>query len=119
MSGSTHTRNRKYTRRGTAAIIVSEIFPPLPPGVREPDWESAACATADPELFTPPRWTAGSAPLVEEAKQVCRGCPIRSGCLEYALVVDEVFGAESVWGGMTPDERRGLANTRPTYRRVS
>jgi WhiB family transcriptional regulator, redox-sensing transcriptional regulator len=33
------------------------------------------------------------------------GCPVRAGCLEYALANDERFG---IWGGLSERERRRL-----------
>jgi WhiB family redox-sensing transcriptional regulator len=40
-----------------------------------------------------------------EAKRVCRSCPVRAECLEYALGHDERFG---IWGGFSERERRRL-----------
>ena len=41
------------------------------------------------------------------AKDVCwRSCPVRSDCLESALVNGEPYG---VWGGYTPAERQRIA----------
>jgi hypothetical protein len=37
------------------------------------------------------------------AKAVCRACPVRDDCLEYALTNAEPWG---VWGGLSADERR-------------
>ncbi|MFC9355225.1 WhiB family transcriptional regulator [Rhodococcus sp. NPDC057014] len=39
------------------------------------------------------------------AKQLCRGCPVRARCLNYALDAYEPHG---IWGGYTEDERRKL-----------
>lgn len=39
---------------------------------------------------------------VAEAKAMCRACPVRSDCLDYALAMDERWG---VWGGLTAPER--------------
>lgn len=52
-------------------------------------------SSAEPEAWWDP---AGS----DDAKAVCRGCPVRSECLAYALAARERAG---VWGGLTPDER--------------
>jgi hypothetical protein len=92
-----------------------------------PDWTQAAChgQAADTEGFP---WFPVAvdvhAPRQERqrtiahnetgetlAKQVCNGtpgetgpCPIRDGCLDWALTVGEV----GTWGGMTEDERHRL-----------
>jgi WhiB family redox-sensing transcriptional regulator len=52
---------------------------------------------------------------MNEAKAICWGkydgrpCPLLSQCLEFALVNNERFG---VWGGTTPEERRGIRKER-------
>lgn len=65
-----------------------------------PDLAGALCAQVDPELFFPEK--GGS---TREAKRICRRCPIRDACLEYALVNGERFG---IWGGQSERERRRL-----------
>src|SRR6188472_3108903 len=66
------------------------------------DWrESAICKQVDPQLWFPEK--AGD--NGEEAKRVCRRCPVRSDCLESALADDEQYG---IWGGASPDERRKI-----------
>jgi WhiB family transcriptional regulator, redox-sensing transcriptional regulator len=69
------------------------------------DWTShAACKGTDPdELFVQ-----GAAQ--NQAKLVCRGCPVRTECLADALDSGIEFG---VWGGMTERERRALLRRRP------
>lgn len=42
---------------------------------------------------------------VAEARSVCGPCPVRSDCLEYALIADERWG---VWGGLTAPERERI-----------
>jgi WhiB family transcriptional regulator, redox-sensing transcriptional regulator len=65
------------------------------------DWRrSAACRSADPDLFFP---GTGGAGRVEQAKALCNTCRVRRQCLQYAITEDEDYG---VWGGMTEDERR-------------
>ncbi len=64
-------------------------------------WQaSALCAQTDPEAFFPEK--GGS---TREAKSVCKGCPVKQECLEYALDHDERFG---IWGGLSERERRKL-----------
>ncbi len=69
------------------------------------DWISqAACRGADlSELFA-----RGAAQ--NRAKQICRGCPVRTECLADALDNGIEFG---IWGGMTDRERRALRQRRP------
>ncbi|SFD74615.1 WhiB family transcriptional regulator [Streptomyces aidingensis] len=72
------------------------------------DWRHlAACAAeADPELFFP-IGDAGPALLqIEEAKAVCRRCPVQKQCLAWALETRQEHG---VWGGLSEDERRKAA----------
>jgi WhiB family redox-sensing transcriptional regulator len=78
---------------------------------REPAaWRSAAaCRRADPELFFP----VGSARLAADhlaaAKAVCRTCPVRVPCLEFAMATNQDAG---VWGGTSEEERRVLRAAR-------
>jgi WhiB family redox-sensing transcriptional regulator len=62
--------------------------------------DSALCAQADPEAFFPIK--GGS---TREAKKVCRACPVRAECLEYALIHQERYG---IYGGLSERERRKL-----------
>jgi WhiB family redox-sensing transcriptional regulator len=67
--------------------------------------ERAACRHLDPEVFFP-EGTAGPAlQAIDQAKQVCRTCPVRARCLDWALVHHAHFG---IWGGHTEAERRDL-----------
>ena len=68
-------------------------------------WQARAnCMGVDPELFFPER---GSS--TREAKEVCRGCVVRSECLEFAIANSEKFG---IWGGMSERERRRVRRAR-------
>lgn len=63
-------------------------------------WEAeAACRSNDPEIFFP---RSGSASAATQAKKVCRGCPVRAQCLQWALETEQPFG---VWGGLSESER--------------
>ena len=73
------------------------------------DWPHlAACRGVDPELFFPVSRLGPALDQVEQAKAVCRRCPVQSPCLAFALGT----GADSgVWGGLSGDERRALLAT--------
>ncbi|MFF3497277.1 WhiB family transcriptional regulator [Streptomyces sp. NPDC002795] len=64
-----------------------------------------ACADEDPELFFPIGDTGPALLQVEEAKAVCRRCPLMESCLQGALDRGETAG---VWGGLSEPERRSL-----------
>ena len=68
-------------------------------------WQARAnCMGVDPDLFFPER---GSS--TREAKEVCRGCVVRTDCLEFAIANGEKFG---IWGGMSERERRRVRRAR-------
>ncbi|WP_256107273.1 WhiB family transcriptional regulator [Streptomyces sp. ODS05-4] len=70
------------------------------------DWRHRAlCRDEDPDLFFPIGNTGPALLQAEEAKGVCRRCPSREPCLEWALESGQEAG---VWGGLTEDERRAL-----------
>lgn len=70
-------------------------------------WKAAgACAGLTDLFFSPEddgRTEAGRSEREDEAKDVCRTCPVRYDCLEHALVWHEDMG---VWGAMGEGERR-------------
>lgn len=78
----------------------------------------AQCRTVEKEVFYDPAKTT-------EAKSICKHCPVRKECLEFALEDDAkrsfdysvIFG---VWGGMTARERcdLGLSRSRSGRQRV-
>ena len=66
------------------------------------DWqESALCRQADPELWFADRETPvspdGAGRALNQAKQICRTCPVQLPCLETALANNERYG---VWAGI-------------------
>src|SRR6476661_4617672 len=70
------------------------------------DWRhEAACREVDPELFFPIGNTGPALLQIDEAKQVCRRCPVVEPCLQWALESGQDAG---VWGGLSEDERRAL-----------
>lgn len=87
------------------------------------DWlHQAVCREADPELFFPRGEGTSHLAQAEDAKAVCRRCPVMSRCLEWAVETGQDSG---IWGGLREDERRGVrpskkaqpCGTRAAYRR--
>jgi WhiB family transcriptional regulator, redox-sensing transcriptional regulator len=99
-------RSGRIPSRPAAAVVTLPVTVALPVAVDNPDqWKlKSACRGVDPDLFFPDR--GGS---VREAKEVCRGCPVREECLRYALENGESFG---IWGGTSERERRSLRSRR-------
>lgn len=72
-----------------------------------PDWrwqDDAACRGEDLILFFGPDGERGPDREIRErkAKQICFGCPARTGCLDYAVSRPEKYG---IYGGLNEDER--------------
>jgi WhiB family transcriptional regulator, redox-sensing transcriptional regulator len=67
----------------------------------------ASCRDGDPDLFFPIGHSASGPTLVQvdEAKAVCRRCPVMRQCLAYAL---DAHPVEGIWGGTTENERRSM-----------
>jgi hypothetical protein len=74
------------------------------------DWRHAAvCRQEDPELFFPTGETGPWVAQIDEAKAVCRRCPVIESCLQWAMDTREDSG---VWGGLTDKERTNLRRRR-------
>ena len=71
--------------------------------------DAAACTATDPELFFPIGTSGPALAQTAKALQICRGCPARHACLEWAIQTGADFG---IWGGLTEDERRALQRRR-------
>jgi WhiB family redox-sensing transcriptional regulator len=70
------------------------------------DWRAfALCAESDPNL-----WFGAGALEHKLAKRICRRCPVRTECLDYAMEAPVDHG---VWGGMTERERRRCRRKAP------
>jgi WhiB family redox-sensing transcriptional regulator len=72
----------------------------------------AACRGPETALFFPP----SNAERREDrdrrearAKAICRDCPVRRECLDYALEVSEPHG---IWGGLNEMERKQMSDRR-------
>jgi WhiB family redox-sensing transcriptional regulator len=72
------------------------------------DWRvRGLCLSEDPDLFFPIGGiNSGRATLqTDEAKAVCRHCPVTRQCLAWAVDMGPV---EGIWGGTTEGERRAM-----------
>jgi len=75
------------------------------------DWDrenwrdGASCRHLNAALFFPSGNTGAALEQILAAKAVCRTCPVRSQCLEFALESNQEAG---IWGGTDEDERRRL-----------
>ena len=71
--------------------------------------EKASCRGPSSALFFPPTHSERKEDKDEResrAKAICRTCPVKKPCLEYALRIREPHG---IWGGLNELERRDLA----------
>ncbi|MBQ0974520.1 WhiB family transcriptional regulator [Streptomyces sp. RK31] len=85
---------------------------------RSTEWrDQAACQSEDPDLWFPPKYADAWLPQIDQAKNICRACPVLSQCRDFALterLTDGIFGA------LTPNERyRALRNRLPSRVRNS
>ena len=65
------------------------------------DWYTqAACRGQGPDAFVQ-----GGRAYYEDARELCRTCPVRHECLDYALADHTLMG---LWGGSTDAERRAM-----------
>lgn len=48
---------------------------------------------------------------VNQARQLCHGCTVKSECLQFAMVTMQLDG---VWGGLTERERQDMRSVRRT-----
>ena len=70
------------------------------------DWRAdSSCRNEDPELFFPIGNTGPALLQIEEAKAICRACPVMERCLQWALESGQEHG---VWGGTDEDDRRRM-----------
>jgi WhiB family redox-sensing transcriptional regulator len=108
MSGNAERGVHAARRKGGVILMSSDTSQGLlrrQQDAGDTDWrDDAACRGVDPDLFFPISTSGKSVPQIDEAKQVCRACPVCGPCLRWALD----SGSAGVWGGTTEDERRIL-----------
>ena len=70
------------------------------------NWRAlAACRTADPDLFFPISAKGRAQADIARARGVCASCPVRTRCLDFALITRQ---ADGIWGGRTVEERHQM-----------
>jgi hypothetical protein len=72
-----------------------------------PDLRDGKCVTPDGR-YLDVMMPDGDGNHVDRARRVCKGCPVKEACLEWALR-HEQFG---VWGGTSESERKQLRRRR-------
>jgi WhiB family transcriptional regulator, redox-sensing transcriptional regulator len=74
-------------------------------------FKDALCPETDPEIFFPEKGQGAFLTEIEQAKRVCRRCPILDQCREWALEEpgNTLFG---VWGALTQTERMKIRAAR-------
>lgn len=80
--------------------------------IPEPDsgHQPPPCTKEEPELFFPTNYeNLDHREQIEEAKAVCRKCPMKFACLEFALDTGDKF---AILGGTTPPEREAMRQRR-------
>jgi WhiB family redox-sensing transcriptional regulator len=69
----------------------------------------AACQRLPTDLFFPIGHGPGAQAQTRLAKEICKACPVRAQCLDYALTANARYG---VYGGLEEDERREVRRRR-------
>lgn len=77
-------------------------LPPFDPNLeaRFKRWQPMSACIGKGHLFHP-----GPYENQVAAKALCRECPVRNACLDYALTKPEPYG---IWGGLNERERKRL-----------
>lgn len=95
--------------------IVTAVYAPSADLPVNTNWRIAAvCRDEDPDLFFPIGTTGPAIAQAEEAKALCRTCPVMEACLDWALESGQDHG---VWGGTDEEDRRRIQR-RATRRRL-
>ncbi|MFJ9530475.1 WhiB family transcriptional regulator [Streptomyces cyaneofuscatus] len=88
------------------STIVNAVYAPSADLPVNTHWRAhAACRDEDPDLFFPIGTSGPAIAQAEEAKAVCRRCPVMEACLDWALESGQDHG---VWGGTDETDRRRI-----------
>lgn len=73
------------------------------------DWRArSACSQVDPDLHHPEGWGKRYARQIDEAKTICRSCPVLADCHAWITEYEagrSYYGRYSIWAAKTPEER--------------
>ena len=84
---------------------MDEDWEGFPFALIELEWQKGAnCKGSNSDLFFLDRGASS-----QPAKAICRGCPVREACLDFALRTNQLFG---IWGGLSERERRRVRRER-------
>ena len=73
----------------------------------EQEWKkTAACKGMDRNIFFP---TIGYNQHSRDAIKICKTCPVKQRCTEFAINNKIAFG---IWGGLNPNQRQQLKRRR-------
>lgn len=95
-----------------AAFAAAVGFLDLPPFLGE---RGLLCGDARPDYVGPDDWDisslgrAGLSSLNHTAIMLCRLCPFRNPCMEWAIQTGQPHG---IWGGTTPNDRDKIIRMR-------
>jgi WhiB family redox-sensing transcriptional regulator len=76
--------------------------------------DNAGCRGLDTELFFPAGPKGPGRREADEAKAVCKTCPVRRQCASWALAKAQEYG---IWGGMDEEERVRARRRKPSQHR--
>ncbi len=104
---------RRVTRSHDADTAAADRATGRPPELstapHDPDSETAWMADGNCRLHPPSTFFPSDGVGVDRARKICRDCPVKSTCLEYAL---EQRIDHGVWGGCSERERRRILKRR-------
>ena len=92
--------------------MTAPLLATLLSAVTDHDWRArSACSAVDPDLHHPEGWGKRYARQIDEAKAICRSCPVFDDCHAWITTFEaglSFYGRYSVWAGKTPGERFNL-----------
>lgn len=98
----------RVTAEAQATISICQPLDPTVDPAFGAEFDDLPCQVLDADL-----WFAESPAELERAKELCAGCPARTGCLAGALDRREPWG---VWGGEIFNQGVVIARKRPRGR---